>query len=328
MKKYIPLVFCLLMLCGCGKKSTNSENSNPKGDTTTAQAEAVTEKNTENTEPITTTEPKEQNVIVSAVTSGPPRSKKIYTGSVVTVFRGPNVLVPDFGEDYNVYGTVSPVPVAEVPATTVEALIDPTLAPDTETLPNGEPNNPDNPENNDFRDQSSLTFEISDSGVNVLRAGSSVQTLSADTTAASALIAGGSYTQQQLIISTDFDFDGYTDLFIAESVGTMNTLGKYFRYDASTGLYTEWQSLNNIGYFVNVNFDSTLSVHIKDGAADYEDRSYCWSGSALLPVHMDKQYTTENGDIYLDHYDYSSGTGILYSREQYIDGNYIEVSLT
>lgn len=326
MKKFIPLVFCLLMLCSCGKRDKISENDNPIGDTTTINAESETKNTTVSAQ---TTAAKAEDVKTTLVSSGPPRSKKIYTGAVVTVFHGPHILVPDFGEDYNVYGTVSPVPVAEVPATTVEALIDPTLEPENPIIPI-EPatetaTTPDTPQ---YSDQSTLTYEILDNYISVLRDRKEIQTLSVDTITAKTLIIKGECTQEELIISTDFDFDGYADLFFTESVGPLYTVGRYFRYDASTGLYNEWQSLNNIGYFVNVNTDGTLSVHIKDGAADYEDRTYSWYGLALMLVHMDKQYTTENGDIYLDHYDYSSGTGTLYSREQLIDGSYTEISLT
>lgn len=326
-KKIIPLVFCLLMLCSCGKRDKISENDNPIGDTTTIHTESETKNTTENNVSAQTTIAKAEDVKVTLVSTGPPRSKKIYTGAVVTVFHGPNILVPDFGEDYNVYGTVSPVPVAEVPATTVEALIDPTLEPENPIIPiepNTEPAAPDMP----YSDQSSLTYEIFDNYISVLRDGKEIQTLSADTIAAKTLIIQGEYTQEELIIRTDFDFDGYADLFFTESVGPLYTVGRYFRYDASTGMYNEWQPLNNIGYLATVNTNGTLSVHMRDGAADYEDRTYSWYGQALMLVHMDKQYTTASGEIYLDHYDYSSGMGTLYSREQYVDGSYIEVSLT
>jgi len=328
-KKYIPLVFCLLMLCSCGKRDKISENDNPIGDTTTINTESETKNTTENNVSAQTTAAKAEDVKTTLVSSGPPRSKKIYTGSVVTVFHGPHILVPDFGEDYNIYGTVSPVPVAEVPATTVEALIDPTLEPEIPIIPI-EPATeattvPDTPQ---YSDQSTLTYEIFDNYISVLRDGKEIQTLSVDTIAAKTLIIKGECTQEELIISTDFDFDGYADLFFTESAGPLYTVGRYFRYDVSTGLYNEWQSLNNISYLATVKSDNTLNVHIKENETTYEDRTYSWYGQALMLVHMDKQYTTEGGEIYLDHYDYSSGTGILYSREQYIDESYIEISLT
>ena len=117
MKKFISLLLCLFVLCSCGKDVKTSANDEPVGDVTETQTEVTSERTTE---AVKTTETEEEPV-TSAVSTAPPRSTRIYTGPVVTIFKGPGVLVPQYGDDGMVHGTVSPVPVAEVPATTVEA---------------------------------------------------------------------------------------------------------------------------------------------------------------------------------------------------------------
>ena len=60
------------------------------------------------------------------------------------------------------------------------------------------------------------------------------------------------------LTAEDFDFDGYTDLFIKVRYGSVipvNTGGVYFHYDPTTGLYSEWDALNSVGMLVNVNAD-------------------------------------------------------------------------
>lgn len=326
MKKFISLLLCLFVLCSCGKDVKTSANDEPVGDVTETQTEVTSERTTE---AVKTTETEEEPV-TSAVSTAPPRSTRIYTGSVVTIFKGPGVLVPQYGDDGMVHGTVSPVPVAEVPATTVEALVDPTLDPGTED-PN-EPTTVPQPSEEvtaDLKDQSTLSYEITKDGVKVMRSGKVVQTLSMDTAEDPSLIADGTFSQDDLIVAEDFDFDGYTDLFIKVRYGSVipvNTGGVYFHYDPTTGLYSEWDALNSVGMLVNVNADGTLEVHIQNTAVEYEKRTYFWNGGSLALLYMDKQHAVGN-NIYLDHYDYSSGTGNLYSREQLINGEYVEVSL-
>ena len=181
----------------------------------------------------------------------------------------------------------------------------------------------------DPKDQSTLSYEITKDGVKVMRSGKVVQTLSMDTAEDPSLIADGTFSQDDLIVAEDFDFDGYTDLFIKVRYGSeipVNTGGVYFHYDPTTGLYSEWDALNSVGMLVNVNADGTLEVHIQNTAVEYEKRTYFWNGGSLALLYMDKQHAVGN-NIYLDHYDYSSGTGNLYSREQLINGEYVEVSL-
>ena len=325
----MPLILLLCLLTGCGKDNKSSGTDAPVdtvADDTDISASGDDEAVTSALQ-TTTAGGDAAAESTAAVTT---RAVRRYTDQIVTVFYGPGVLVPDYGEDYNVYGTVSPVPVAEVPATTTAALIDPTVDPEAPAVI--EPEQPAQQQTQeqtyDPKDQSVISFEVTASGVNVLRSGTVVQVLSADTTAANSLISGGAYSQSQLLIEEDFDFDGYTDLFITENAGTSNKSGKYFRYDSSTGTYSDWQALNDVNWYVTANAaEWTLTAYISSSAAEYENRVYRWNGSVLALVSMEKQYQSEDGSIYLDHYDYSSGAANLYLREQYVDGNFVEVEI-
>ncbi len=324
----MPLILLLCLLTGCGKDSKASGTDAPVdtvADDTDISASGDDEAVTSALQ-TTTAGGDAAAESTAAVTT---RAVRRYTDQIVTVFYGPGVLVPDYGEDYNVYGTVSPVPVAEVPATTTAALIDPTVDPEAPAVI--EPEQPAQQQTQehtyDPKDQSVISFEITSSGVNVLRGGSAAQTLSADTSLILPLISGGAYSQSQLLIEEDFDFDGYRDLFVAENVAA-NMNGRYFRYDSSTGTYSDWQALNDVNWYVTANSaEGTLAAYIKYGTAEYENRVYKWSGGTLALVSMEKQYQSEDGSIYLDHYDYSSGVANLYLREQYVDGKYMEVPI-
>lgn len=113
------------------------------------------------------------------------------------------------------------------------------------------------------------------------------------------------------ISAEDFDFDGYTDIFIpAERSGIS---GKYYHYNPDTEHFDEWDELNKIGYKLTANSDNTLTVN---SYLEYGDVStkYQWNGNSLeLVALLDCRYS-KNGYIN-DLYEYQpDGSKILVER--------------
>ncbi len=110
------------------------------------------------------------------------------------------------------------------------------------------------------------------------------------------------------ISAEDFDFDGYTDIFIPSERSGIS--GTYYHYNPETEQFEEWNELNKIGYKLTVNSDNTLTV---TSYLEYGDVStkYKWNGDKLNLVERCETdadnnkiwyYIDENGNEFLSEY--------------------------
>lgn len=113
------------------------------------------------------------------------------------------------------------------------------------------------------------------------------------------------------ISAEDFDFDGYTDIFIpAERSGIS---GKYYHYNPDTEHFNEWDELNEFGYKLTVTPDNTLTTtsYLEHGNVI---KKYQWNGNSLEPVSLIDCHYSKNGYIN-DLYEYQpDGSKILVER--------------
>lgn len=163
----------------------------------------------------------------------------------------------------------------------------------------------------------SLSFTVTEKGVDVSRAGEILQTIEGEFL--EELSFYDDVAPEEFLTVRDYDFDGYEDLFIPTLIGRPNTPGIYYRYNAETGLFDEWEKLNEIGCLMNVNDDDTLTNNIGSSAVDHESITYKWENDVLKPISRETQYIGNDGEVYIDSFDYDNiGNETLVKRERAI----------
>ena len=92
----------------------------------------------------------------------------------------------------------------------------------------------------------------------------------------------GFYVPEDFLDTTDFDFDGYFDLFIPTD--HLSDEGVYYRFDPETELFDEWNELNEIGRLVYTDeTDEHLIIfQYADGKKGYEKCLYHWENGRLV----------------------------------------------
>ncbi len=113
------------------------------------------------------------------------------------------------------------------------------------------------------------------------------------------------------ISAEDFDFDGYTDIFIPSERSGIS--GIYYHYNPETEQFEEWDELNKISYKLTIDSDNTLTT---TSYLEYGDviKKYQWNGDSLEPVALIDYHYSKNGYIN-DIYEYQpDGSKILVER--------------
>lgn len=287
MKKIILPVIILGLLTGCGKV-VDSSGADSRITISSGTIEATSETETETVPTDGTTGTSEENVTTTSVAGS-----KI-NGTVTTAKKATTRPAVGNSSGGGVHGTVSPVPTAPRPATTT------TVQPTT----------------HDYRNQDNLSFSISRDNpgkILVRRDGSTFQQMDINTDDILPLLENMLITQDDIIIRDDFDFDGSDDLFIIETMGTLNNSGKYFRYNPDKGMYEAWEALNVLGYQAEILKDTSdpsetmnmLRVRIKQDNIEYEEKTFEWNDNKQLVLrNYMHQYKAEDDQIYTDYIDY------------------------
>ena len=116
---------------------------------------------------------------------------------------------------------------------------------------------------------------------------------------------------KEYISAEDFDFDGYTDIFIPSERSGIS--GIYYHYNPETEQFEEWDELNETGYKFTVNSDNTLTAtsYLKYGDVSTQ---YHWNGDSLEPITLLERYSKYR-NIIEDFYEYQpDGSKILVER--------------
>jgi hypothetical protein len=286
MKKYILPVVLLALLSGCGKVKDVSEVSS-QIEIVSGTAAATTSE-TSSTEAETTTDDDDKKTTTTKKAgdkvSGTTTSVKS-TGRVVTRASGGSV----------VHGTTRVVPTA--PRTTSKTTTSSTSTQQPTTQP----------ATYDPKDYSSITFELKDDKLEVIRPYSdgksrSPQTLTVDTSEIKEkLEESPSKTINDFIESVDYDFDGYPDLFVAEKSDDLNKTGKYFRYDPEKGAYVSWSELNSLKFETKIQ-ESTNRLKVLENinGVDWNQKFYEWNSQNQLVLREYIHQYTVDGDIIVE----------------------------
>lgn len=162
-------------------------------------------------------------------------------------------------------------------------------------------------------------FSIKSNGIDVLRNGKVIQTIEGDYFGELDLAARkvrreipidppqyldkyGFYVPEDFLDTTDFDFDGYFDLFIPTN--HLSDTGVYYRFDPETELFEEWNELNQIDKRVyTVKENEYLTSYHSNDSKEFEKCIYHWENNSLVRVSREISYYDENGERFTDYFD-------------------------
>lgn len=185
-------------------------------------------------------------------------------------------------------------------------------------------------------------FSVKADGIDVLRDGKVLQTIEGDYLGELDLAARrvysempmkeieyldkyGFYVPEDFLKTTDFNFDGYPDLFIPTD--HLSDTGVYYKFDPETELFEEWDELNRIGESVYTeNEDEALIFSRYD--ADRREAEKCvyqWENDSLVRVSRELTYYGEDGELYTDHFDSADK---LIKRERLLPDSYGSLNKT
>lgn len=144
-------------------------------------------------------------------------------------------------------------------------------------------------------------FSVEPNGIDVLRNGKILQTIKGDYFNELDLAARKErreipidppqyfdeydfYVPEDFLDTTDFDFDGYFDLFIPTD--HLSSTGVYFRFDPKTELFEEWDELNQIGnnLYVEEKDKYLISYQYDKDRKEFEKCIYQWENAGLVLV--------------------------------------------
>ena len=114
------------------------------------------------------------------------------------------------------------------------------------------------------------------------------------------------------IITEDYDFDGYDDIFIAETKGSPR--GIYYHYDTLTGKFVVWEELNQFGWKLEIQDNQTLLMICYDYYGSTHT-IYHWNDAKLMPEKFIDFYFKDDYEVadYYQYLDYENK--LLYSRK-------------
>ena len=116
------------------------------------------------------------------------------------------------------------------------------------------------------------------------------------------------------IITEDYDFDGYEDIFISETKDSPR--GIYYHFNSNTEQFENWEELNQIGWKIEIQDNHTLLMTCYDYYGSTHT-IYEWNNTKLIPKKFIDFYFKSDYEV-ADYYQYlDSQTKMLYYRELY-----------
>lgn len=174
----------------------------------------------------------------------------------------------------------------------------------------------------EFRDADGYHIRVESDGVTVSQ-GSFLQKIELD---CSRLIeCAESYNRDpaDFIEISDFNFDGYDDMFIPDIIGTPNVPGTYYYMNPTSefNCFEEWDELNEVGFLMKADSENEVLHFSSSGSAvDHDWIIYKWESGNLQPVSRELQYMNVS-DILIDCFEYDdTGKETLVKRKRAVLG--------
>lgn len=120
-----------------------------------------------------------------------------------------------------------------------------------------------------------------------------------------------SYFETQQSVASDFDFDGYDDLYVPDYDGLHGT---YYRYNPDTEHFDVWDELNKIGRLLNVGMSENVRIGriLSLDTDDSQRFIYKWNGDKLNMV--ERRETDKNNNTETWYYIDENGNEILIDK--------------
>lgn len=162
-------------------------------------------------------------------------------------------------------------------------------------------------------------FSVTENGVEILINGKTVQTIEGNFSEEFSKYSDIGILPEKFVTYTDFNFDGYKDLFIPDLVGRPNVPGHYYKFNPRTSKFEGWEELDTVGQLMSVK-DKTLVHNAVGSAVDHETTVYKWVNDEIEPVSRSLMYE-KKGKIYLDTFEYDeNGNETLIKSEEHTGG--------
>ena len=183
----------------------------------------------------------------------------------------------------------------------------------------GETTIPETSESAALKD-SEYKFKVEDDGIMYYDGSSVLQKIELDCTDLIKRAESYDRDPEEFLIISDFNFDGYDDLFVPDIIGTPNIPGTYFYMNPTRNFnsFEKWDVLNEIGQLMDVDADNqVLDLAVNISAADHETTVYRWESGTLVPVSRKHDYVSnEDGQHYIYRFEYDeNGEEILVIKE-------------
>lgn len=186
----------------------------------------------------------------------------------------------------------------------------------------GETTIPETSESAALKD-SEYKFKVEYDGIVYYDGGSVLQKIELDCTDLIKRAESYDRDPEEFLIISDFNFDGYDDLFVPDIIGTPNIPGTYFYMNPTRNFnsFEKWDVLNEVGFLMKADSENgVLHFSSRGSAVDHDWIIYKWGSGKLQPVSRELQYMN-GSEIYIDCFKYDDdGKEILVGRKRAVLG--------
>ncbi len=170
---------------------------------------------------------------------------------------------------------------------------------------------------------SEYKFKVEDAGILYYNGGSVLQKIEIDCTELLRMAEIYDKDPANLLVVSDFDFDGYDDLFVPKTTLVANMPGTYYRFNPTVNFdpFEKWDVLNEVGFLMKADSENgILHFSLRGSAVDHDWIIYKWESGKLQPVSRELQYMN-GSDIYIDCFEYDNdGKETLVKRKRAVLG--------
>lgn len=142
-------------------------------------------------------------------------------------------------------------------------------------------------------------FEVSDNSIKIISDSGLVQIINGNFSS----LAGYS-SPSDLINTEDYNFDGYTDIFVPTKFSEDSSEGIYYKFNSDIERFEIWQELNRIGHVFHFGENNTLVYSTKNVENNsYESFEHIWSDENLIlcehtVTFIDKESNSACTEVY------------------------------
>lgn len=170
---------------------------------------------------------------------------------------------------------------------------------------------------------SKYKFKVEDDGIVYYNGASIMQEIELDCSELLRMAEIYDEDPAELLVVSDFNFDGYDDLFVPKTTLVANTPGTYYYFNPTVNFnpFEKWDVLNEVGFLMKADSENrVLNFSLRGSAVDHDWIIYKWESGKLQPVSRELQYMN-GSDIFIDCFEYDDdGKETLVKRKRAVLG--------